>query len=107
MLTAAIFGSLAGCTSRTLPLPPPVVEFVSVPSELGLVRLTGVAQEGASIGVINEATGQGIVHTSPAIDCGGSCPFDLEVAAERGDHLRIWQFESMDNNADVQVPETP
>jgi hypothetical protein len=105
-LTLAIFGGLAGCTSRTLPLPPPVVEGVSF-SASGLVRLDGVAQEGASIGVINEATGQGVVFTSPAVDCGGSCPFDFEVAAEPGDHLRVWQFENMDNNIDVQVPDAP
>jgi hypothetical protein len=69
--------------------------------------MSGLAQEGASIGVINEATGRGVVYTSPAAECGGSCPFELEVEAEAGDHLRVWQFEGVDDNIDVQVPNAP
>lgn len=79
MLTVAIAAGLAGCTSRTLPLPPPVVENVGAPSAQGLVRLSGLAQEGASVGALNEATGEGVLTTSPATDCGGSCPFELEI----------------------------
>jgi hypothetical protein len=94
----------AGCTSRTLPLPPPVVE-VGPPNAQGLSLVTGTANENASIGILNENTGQGVIVTSEETDCSSTCAFRAEIEAEAGDALRIWQFFETSSNTDRVVPE--
>lgn len=95
----------AGCTSRTLPLPPPEVDFVAAPNAQGLVLVRGTAQGGASIGVVNDRTQSGVIVTSSETDCTRSCPYEALVSAEAGDQLRVWQFFETANPREVLVPE--
>lgn len=97
--------SASACTSRTLPLPPPIVDDVGPPTEQGLVLVTGTAHEGASIGVLNDSTSTGVIVTSAESDCSSACPFEATIAAEAGDHLRVWQFFDTSSSRDVVVPE--
>ncbi len=83
---------LAGCTTRTLPLPPPDVDPLVAPDAEGLVLVKGHAEEGASVGVLNEATLQGLIVTSPDTGCDQSCRFQAQIAAHSGDSIRVWQF---------------
>jgi hypothetical protein len=99
-----LFGAAAGCTSRTVPLPPPIVESLSLPNEDGLVRVRGLAHEGASIGVMNEATQEGVVVTSHETGCDSSCAFEAHIAAEVGDTIRVWQFFETESSRHVEVP---
>lgn len=97
---------LAGaCTSRTLPLPPPIVQSLSAPDAEGMVRVRGLAHEGASVGVMNEATQEGVLTSSPEIHCGSSCPFEVRIAAEAGDPLRVWQFFETESSTYGVVPD--
>src|SRR5688572_22678001 len=97
--------ALAACTSRTLPLPPPEVDSVSAPNAQRLVRVEGTAQEGASIGVVNDTTQTGVIVTSQVSDCNRSCPYTADVEAKAGDQLRIWQFFETSNPRERTVPE--
>jgi hypothetical protein len=104
--TLALLGVLAaasGCNSRTLPLPPPIVQSLSLPDEDGLVRVRGLAHEGASIGVMNEATQEGVVVTSHETGCDSSCAFEAHIAAEAGDTIRVWQFFETESSRHVEV----
>jgi len=93
----------AGCTSRTIPLPPPAIDEVSAPVD-GLVTVRGSALEGASVGILNEDRMAGVITTSPETGC-RECPFEAQIEAEAGDHLRAWQFRETSNPRDLQVPE--
>lgn len=95
----------AGCTSRTLPLPPPEVDFVAAPNAQGLVLVRGTAQEGASVGLVNDRTQSGVIVTSTDFDCNRTCPYEALVAAEAGDPLRVWQFFETANPREVLVPQ--
>jgi hypothetical protein len=106
MLAAAwVAGGVAGgCTSRTVPLPPPTVDYLSMPDDDGMVTVRGLAHEGAGIGVINDRTLEGVVVTSPDDDCGNACRWEARVAAEIGDPLRVWQFFETESSRHVEVP---
>lgn len=96
---------LAGCTSRTLPLPPPDVDPISQgPDASGFVTITGISQEGASVGVLNDATLEGVIVTTPEEGCDNACPFEARVQAESGDSIRVWQFFETGSHADAFVP---
>jgi hypothetical protein len=102
---AALFALAgAGCTSRTLPLPPPEVQALSAPDADGIVRVRGLAQAGASIGVINEVTQTGTVVTTIGDDCDRNCPFEAEIEAVAGDALRVWQFFETERSVEAVVP---
>lgn len=105
LLASALSCAAAGCTSRTLPLPPPVVDPVDAPNAQGLVRVSGHAHENASVGVLNDSTMTGVIITSPSTDCGRACPWEAEVPAKPGDVLRIWQFFETSSSKDIEVPE--
>jgi len=92
LLGGVLLGLLGGCTTRTVPLPPPIVQSLSAPDEDGMVRVRGLANEGASVGVLNETTQEGTVVTSPETGCDSSCPFEAFIRAEVGDPIRVWQF---------------
>ena len=94
----------AGCTSRTLPLPPPSIDAVAAPNAQGLSLVTGTAHENASIGVLNDSTGEGVIVTSRETDCSSTCAFEARIAAEPGDQLRVWQFFETTSSRDVVVP---
>ena len=103
---AGLLAPLAACTSRTLPLPPPTIDSVVAPNDQGLALLKGTAQEGAAIGVMNDATLTGVIVTSPKMGCNRSCPFEALVQARSGDHLRVWQFFETPGGVDPE-PEVP
>ena len=103
-LVLAAAGTLAACTSRTLPLPPPEVNRVSEPGVDGFVVVEGRAREGASVGVLNDATLEGTVVTSQEVGCNSSCPFSARLEAESGDPIRVWQFYETENSIHSDVP---
>jgi hypothetical protein len=98
-----VLALLAGCTARTLPLPPPTVDDLGVPNAQGLLAVSGTAQEGAAVGILNETSGLGVIVTSPMEGCDRVCPYEAEIAAEPGDALRIWQFFETSSAAEVIV----
>lgn len=95
----------ASCTSRTLPLPPPEVRNVSAPDEDGVVTVRGYALEGASVGVMNERTFEGVITSSLETSCDSTCPWEARLRAQAGDPLRVWQFFETEGAKDVRVPE--
>ena len=95
---------LGGCTSRTLPLPPPEVTSVSAASAEGNVAVKGFALEGASVGLVNDRTLQGTIVTSPSEACDNTCPFEARVPAMPGDTLRVWQFFETEGALEAAVP---
>lgn len=105
LLLIASLATLAACTSRTLPLPPPTVDPVPSPNAQGLVMISGTAQEGASVGVLNDSTMKGVIVTTASDGCDPACPFEAEIEAAPGDSLRVWQFFETTQGRDVQVPE--
>ncbi len=105
LLLALAASPLTACTSRTLPLPPPAVDPIDAPpGPEGLVTVTGLSQEGASVGVINNGTLEGVIVTTQEVGCDRSCPFEAQVAAEPGDRIRVWQFFETGDSTDVDVP---
>ena len=103
---AALIGAAtwAGCTSRTVPLPPPTVEQISSPSAEGYVTVIGVALEEAHVGVLNEDTDTGVIVFPDGDECDRTCPFEAELPASEGDTLRIWQFTGTGNAIWGSVP---
>jgi hypothetical protein len=100
---AALLG-LGSCTSRTLPLPPPEVKSVTAPDSDGLVTISGFALEGASIGVMNDRTQEGVITASAMEGCESTCPWEASLHAEIGDSLRVWQFLETSGAKDITVP---
>jgi hypothetical protein len=105
LLASLALAAATGCTSRTLPLPPPDVDPLPAPNAQGLVRVSGTAQEGASVGVLNDGTMTGVIVTSTADNCSRSCPWEAFVSAKAGDQLRIWQFFETNSSAERTVPD--
>lgn len=95
---------MLGCTSRTLPLPPPEVTQVSPPDANGLVTVRGRARDGASIGVIDDMTATGTIVTSLEEGCGSACAFEAKLKAAPGDQLRVWQFYETEGSIETMVP---
>ena len=104
-LIAAFGIAVARCTSRTLPLPPPEVSRVTAPDADGLVTVTGYALEGASVGVVNDRTLEGVVVSSMNTSCDSTCPWEARLAARVGDGLRVWQFFETTGGKEVVVPD--
>jgi hypothetical protein len=103
----ALLAALAGpaCTSRTVPLPPPTIDSVSAVTSQGLTVVSGLCEEGASVGVLNERSERGVLLSSDETGCGNTCPFEAQLPAEPGDSLRIWQFRGTMNPAYETVPD--
>jgi hypothetical protein len=93
-----------GCVSRTTPLPPPEVGMVTFPDSAGVVTVTGLALEGASIAVVNSRTLEGVISSTAKEGCESTCPFEIKLAADGGDELRVWQFFETEGSLDVPVP---
>jgi hypothetical protein len=93
-----------GCTTRTTPLPPPEINLVTSPDSDGRVTLTGLALEGASIAVVNDRTLEGVISGGAKDKCDGTCAFEIKLAADSGDTLRVWQFFETEGSLDVAVP---
>lgn len=105
-LLALLIGSpwLSACTARTVPLPPPIVQSLSAPDADGMVRVRGLCHEGASVGVLNEATLQGVVTASDEMRCESSCPWEARIRADADDPIRVWQFFETESSLQVVVP---
>jgi hypothetical protein len=106
-IPALLLGGLLpwlGCTTRTTPLPPPEVSLVTAPGSDGRVTLTGSALDGASIAVVNNRTLEGVISSSAKDNCSSTCAFEIKVAADSGDTLRVWQFFETEGSEDVAVP---
>jgi hypothetical protein len=95
---------LGGCTSRTLPLPPPDVDPLVAPDSQGLVMVKGTAHAGASVGVLNGRTMKGTIGAADDTNCDSACPFALQIEAKSGDPIRVWQFYTTESSRDLQVP---
>jgi hypothetical protein len=104
MVSFGLTAGAAGCTSRTLPLPPPDVEPLAAPNMQGLIMVQGTAHAGASIGVLDERTQLGVIGTADDSDCDSACPFKIEIAAKSGDPIRVWQFFTTPSSRDLKVP---
>lgn len=102
---AAALLAVGGCTSRTLPLPPPDVQEVSAPDDDGMVLVRGLATGGAAVGIFNDAEGRGVITVPLDTNCDSSCPFEASVPAQAGDALRVWQFFETPGTAHASVPE--
>jgi hypothetical protein len=96
--------SATACTSRTTPLPPPLVSSVGRPNDAGQVTVLGQALSGASIGVINERTLEGVITTPDDKSCQTTCEFKAVLSADGGDTLRVWQFFETEGVHEVMVP---
>jgi hypothetical protein len=101
---AALGAALAGCASRTLPLPPPDVDPLPSINALGLVHVTGTAQAGASVGIMNDSTQRGVITSSREADCDSVCPFEADIEASPNDELRVWQFFETPSGVSERVP---
>ena len=96
-LSVASFLSFSGCTSPTLPLPPPNA-LSSAPVD-GVVIINGNgAIAGAVIIGFNENTGSGRLTT--ASDAG---EFRLELMASQGDSILVWQRTGAQSGEQTQV----
>lgn len=104
VLIAVALSMVGACTSRTLPLPPPEVSQVSAPDPEGYVTVMGRAREGASVGVLNDATLTGAIVTSSEAGCNSSCPFEARLLAASGDPIRVWQFFETEASIEHTVP---
>ncbi|MDD9943487.1 MAG: hypothetical protein OXU20_20775 [Myxococcales bacterium] len=106
LCAAALIGAAGwvGCASRTVPLPPPTVEQISAPDPNGLVTVTGIALEGASVGVLNEESMNGVIVPVMGDECDRACPFEATLQAESDDSLRVWQFTGTGNAIWRPVP---
>lgn len=85
-LLALASGSLAGCLAPTLPLPPPSAPLVTTPDPAGFVRVTGRVQSHASVYILNTSTNKGVNQWTEE-----DGRYDLELRAEIGDRLNVWQ----------------
>ena len=103
-IVCLLFLGIGGCTSRTLPLPPPEVTQVSAPNAQGNVTVKGLALEGASVGIVNDRTLEGAITTSPRDACESVCEFEVTLKAASGDGLRVWQFFETEGAREVLVP---
>jgi hypothetical protein len=101
---AVVLLLLSSCTARTLPLPPPIVQSLSAPDPQGMVHVSGLCHEGASVGVMNEATSEGVVTASPEVGCDSSCPWEARIRADEDDPIRVWQFFETESSLQVVVP---
>jgi len=105
MCLGGLLLAAGGCTTRTVPLPPPIVEALSRPDEDGMVHITGLCHEGASVGVLNENTQEGVLTSSPEVGCDSSCPWEVRIRADIDDELRIWQFFETESGLQRTVPD--
>ena len=83
---AAWIGTLAGCLSPTLPLPPPTEPEAMEPSETeGYWVVSGDCTPGSTVTVLNDATGRGVVFE----DRQSIGTYRVEIAATRCDQGSI------------------
>lgn len=84
-ITVAVL--VGGCAAPTLPLPPPAALLVSSPDPVtGLVTISGEALPGAFVSAVNLRLESGVIVR--ADDAGR---FSLEIAAQAGDSILVWQ----------------
>jgi hypothetical protein len=85
VLAAALAAcALPGCTSPTLPLPPPSLSALTLAD--GQVTVEGSAEVGSLVFVLNRDEGQGSITTAEAPD--GS--FATTVPGQEGEIIVVW-----------------
>ena len=96
-VSVASFVGFSGCTSPTLPLPPPNA-LSSAPVD-GVITIEGNgAIAGAVIIGFNENTGSGRLTT--ASDAG---EFTLQLMASEGDSVLVWQRTGAQSGEQTQI----
>ena len=97
LLAAA--GLLGGCSAPTLPLPPPAALALSSPDPLtGLVTISGEALPGAFVSCVNARLESGVI-----VRADGAGRFGLQIAAQAGDLLLVWQERGDDRGPYVEL----
>ncbi len=94
MLGAALLalGVIAGgCSTPTLPLPPPSALTATAPDADGVVTVEGDVLPGAFVLCLNEETERGVIVRA---DEDGH--FVLQIEAESGYSLTVWQERGSD-----------
>ena len=75
-----------GCSTPTLPLPPPAALTATPPDADGLVTVEGEVIENAYVFCFNEITERGVIGRADEMG-----RFSLQVEASPGDQLSVWQ----------------
>ena len=89
LLPVALLASLAaagGCSTPTLPLPPPAALSATPPDASGIVTVEGDVLENAYVFCLNDRTERGVIVVAD-----GTGHFTLQIEAMSGDGLMVWQ----------------
>ncbi len=97
LVLVVALGCLASCAAPTLPLPPPNA-ISTAPDADGIVTISGDALEGSYVSALNERTDRGVIGV--ADDMGH---FELQLGAEPGDTIDVWQHVDADRGPSVFV----
>lgn len=102
-MALAVGGTLVGCLAPTLPMPPPSRPLVSAPNADGLIKITGVVNAHARAFVQNDRTSEIVGQRT-----GASGRYQVEMEAEVGDTLLIWQtLDTIESQVrEVVVPDS-
>jgi hypothetical protein len=95
----ATWACLGGCAAPTLPLPPPAALALTSPDPAtGLVTVSGEAVAGAFVSCVNVRTSTGVI-----VRAGTAGVFSLQIAAQAGDSLLVWQEIDSDRGPYVEL----
>lgn len=99
LLSASVLA--VACASPTLPLPPPEGE-AAAPTEAGLVKVTGNANDDAFVACLNLRTEEGVIVRADRMG-----RFELTLEGRSGDDLELWQIIGSDTGEHdyITVPE--
>ncbi len=90
---------LGACSAPTLPLPPPSISLISSPDPVsGLVTVSGAVLPDAFVFCLNVRLESGVIVRA---DAAGR--FTLQVQAQIGDGLQVWQEIDADRGPHVDV----
>lgn len=83
-LAAALTALSAGCTSPTLPLPPPSLSALTLDN--GQVTVEGTAEVGSLVFVLNRDEGGGVITSADAPEG----HFAATIPGQEGDIIVVW-----------------
>lgn len=99
LLLVGLLVEAVGCTAPTLPLPPPAALAATSPDPAtGLVVVTGEVLPEAFVSCLNVRTEAGLIVRA---DTAGR--FRLEIPAQTGDSLLVWQQRGNDFGPYVEL----
>jgi hypothetical protein len=103
LVITLLVSGFSGCLSPTLPMPPPSRPLVTAPDEAGMIKISGVVNSHARAFVQNDRTNEIAGERT-----GASGRYEVEMAAEVGDRLLIWQTVNTEESQirEVIVPAT-